>query len=527
MLQRPHLIKSLLTAVPVWLALLVIVGCTAPPANTGRVETFAPVATQDTRLGRVLAPLEREHQGESGFVLLDSGLDALSARAALMRNADLTLDLQYFIFKNDQVGRYIILGLLNAADRGVRVRVLIDDYHTSGNDAGMLAIDSHPNIEVRLYNPFHRWMPRFVQMITGIGRIDRRMHNKVFAADNQAAVIGGRNIGDEYFNADPAFVYKDIDVLTIGPAVAKISSAFDLYWNHSLSYPVSTIIRERVGAESLSELRKKLQQFVEDNQESQYAQALRESVFSETSQARELDPTWGTSEIIYDLPSKTLESKSDREVTLAPKLRPYINRLKSEIIMLSPYFVPSKEGMVFFNELQERGVQVRILTNSLASTDVPIVYSGYSKYRKSLLKAGVQLYEHHPALEPAYYEWRHDDADATKTSLHAKMFIFDREYLFIGSMNLDPRSFYTNTEIGVVLHAPELARFLAERFDSHSKDRAYTLELAKGWLGQTRLRWVIQQKNDDEQVWFKEPETGLLKRLGIFFLRFIPIESHL
>ncbi len=511
---------------PLLLLLLPLTGCTTAPPNTGRVESFAPVDTRDTYLGRAVDPLEREHEGKSGFVLLDNGLDALSVRTAMMRRAERTLDLQYYIFKSDEVGKYIFLGLLNAGDRGVRVRILLDDY-TMDDDASLMMLDSHPNIEVRLYNPFNRFTPRTVQLISAMGRVDRRMHNKVFAADNRAAVIGGRNIANEYFYANPAIVYKDIDVLTVGPAVRKISKAFDLYWNHDLSYPIRTIVRKRPGAEAYAEFRERLGQFAEDHHESDYAQALRESWFSLTEQAHEVDPIWGTCEIVYDLPSKTLELKKDRDVTLAPKLRPYLDGLKSELILVSPYFVPSKGAVARFRGLVERGVRVRILTNSLASSDVQVVYSGYSKYRKSLLEAGVELYELQPALVVGEYGWLDSDAKPTKASLHAKMFIFDREELFIGSMNLDPRSMYTNTEIGAVFHAPEMARDLAERLDAQVRRRAYTLELVPGAFGSKKLRWTLTLEDGETRTWTSEPETSFFKRLGVYFLSFMPIESHL
>ncbi len=369
------------------LAILTLVlagGCATLPEGFDRPESYAYTDTDDTSFGKARRHERTAHPGQSGFVLLGNGLDAFVARALLAHYAERSIDVQYFIYKDDLVGRLFSDQLLKAADRGVRVRLLVDDIHLMGRDIGVAFADSHPNMEIRIFNPFSRKTGRISQFITRMGSVTRRMHNKTFIVDNQAVILGGRNIGNEYFEADPDLAYADLDALAIGPVVGEVSDAFDQYWNNELAYPVSALIEKQPTPEEIEQTRQLLNDFVAEQADSAYLQALRDSNLANMIREDKVRFHWGDAVIVYDQPEKILHDFDETEYHLAPLLKPYAEGVKEELIIFSPYFVPGKKGTAFLTQLSKRGVRVRILTNSLASNDVGIVHAGYSKYRKDL-----------------------------------------------------------------------------------------------------------------------------------------------
>ena len=289
------------------------------------------------------------------------------------------------------------------------------------------------------------------------------MHNKSFTADNQYTILGGRNIGNEYFEADPEFAFADLDVLAVGPAVAQqVSTAFDQYWNSELAYPLSVLLPSLPTPRENDEARVRLKRFVLQQDDSEYLQALRDSDLANAMRADTVRLYWGDGEVVYDPPEKLLEPRGPDERYVLAQLSPHMQAVRGELIIFSPYFVPGKEGVAALRAASERGVRVRILTNSLISNDVPIVHAGYLKFRKPLLRAGVEIYEMNARLTA---EQRNTKFGSSVASLHAKSFVLDRESVFIGSLNLDPRAIYFNTEIGVVVNAPDLAGEMARTFD--------------------------------------------------------------
>lgn len=501
-------------------------GCASLPENTGRTESYALTDTQDTWLAKDVRNTLRDGTGEDGFYLLKSGLDAFVARAVLAEVAERSLDVQYYLYHDDLVGKLFTGFLWQAAERGVRVRLLVDDMGMDGRDNAIITLDSHPNIELRIFNPFDRKIGRNVQYVTGLGSLTRRMHNKSFTVDNAVTIVGGRNIGNEYYDADPTLEFADLDVMAIGDVVSDVSDSFDMYWNSPLAYPAKTIIEQRPSPQELHAAEEKLVVFMQEQQTSNYMTALLNSEFSQKARDNELNYYSGDALVVVDHPEKISSSRDASELHLVTQLSPYFENIKKELIIISPYFVPGDEGVDFFKKLVDKGVDVKILTNSLSSNDVSVVHAGYSRYREDLLKVGVDLYEVNKKLSRAQRKEKKGESGSSKASLHAKVFILDRKYVFIGSLNLDPRSFYENSEIGLVLDAPELASSMAEGFDADIATQTFTLELSDGEDSHGELLWHGYE--DGKAVTFDvDPYTGFWRRFGVWFMGLLPIESQL
>jgi putative cardiolipin synthase len=501
-------------------------GCAGLPEQVERTPSSALRDTQDTALAQAIRDDLADHAEQSGFLLLASGLDAFVARVVLADQAERSLDVQYYLYHSDLTGKLFTQQLLKAADRGVRVRLLVDDMGLEGRDLGAAALDAHPNIEVRIINPFIRGRSRLGQYLTHLGKVTRRMHNKSFTADNQATILGGRNIGNEYFEADPDLEFGDLDVLAIGPVVQQASQVFDLYWNSELAYPVATLVQKQPTAQEIAAKRSELDEFVAQQAGSDYAIALRESNLAQRLQADTVEFQWGKGHIVYDHPDKLLEDRARTDLHMANQLQSFFSGVERELIIFSPYFVPTRKGVDRLVALSRAGVRVRILTNSLASTDVSVVHAGYAKYRKPLLRGGVELYEMNKRLTREQRQEKQGLEGSSKASLHAKSFVADRQRIFIGSLNLDPRSVVENTEVGVVFNSPELATGMAEWFDTQVQQIAFRLVLEPDAEGRERLRWLGIEAG--QQVTFNnEPYSGFWRRLGVRLMSLLPIESQL
>ena len=508
------------------MALLLISGCATLPKDFERPESYAYTDTDDTLLGKARLHEKEAHPGKSGFLPFGNGLDAFVARALLAHGAERSIDAQYFILQSDLIGRLFVDQLLKAADRGVRIRLLVDDMELEGRDLGAAALDSHPNMEVRIFNPFSRKTGRTSQLLTRFGSVTRRMHNKSFTVDNQAAILGGRNIGSEYFEAHPKLAFSDLDVLIIGPVVKEVSASFDLYWNSELAYPATVLKGEPPTPHEIEEMRQRLNEFVAQQADSAYLQALRDSSLANRIRRNEVRYNWGEAAVIYDQPEKILHDFSKSEYHLTPKLKPYLEGITEELIIFSPYFVPGKSGVGFLKQLREQGVRVRILTNSLSSTDVGLVHSGYAKYRKDLLRAGVELYEMNMKFNKKERKEKKGKHESPKATLHAKSFVFDRKQVFIGSLNLDPRSVYHNTEIGVILTSTEIANEMGDWFDQNIERVGFRLELYTDENGYEKIRWHGLE-DGKQRVFTVDPYTGFWQRFRIGLMSLLPIESQL
>ncbi len=509
-----------------YLLLLVLSGCATLPENVNRTPSSAYIDTGNTTIGSVIASSVAEHSGLSGFLLLDTGLDAFVARAVLSRFAERSIDVQYYLYHDDLVGRLFTNQLVQAAARGVRVRLLVDDMDLDGRDLSLAVLDAHPNIEVRIFNPFSRKVSRISQFITRFGSVTRRMHNKSFTVDNQATILGGRNIGNEYFEADPTLAFGDLDVMGIGPVVKEVSNSFDLYWNSELAYPASALRGTAPTTEAIAQQRQRLEDYIADQNDSAYLKALRNSVLAEKIKNNQAEFRWGKAEVVYDLPQKIQHDLDQTQLHLSSQLRPYLENLESDLVIFSPYFVPGKQGTEFLIGLVEKGVRVRILTNSLSSNDVAIVHAGYSRYRKPLLKGGVELYEINKQLTPQKRQDKKAAGGSSKASLHAKSFVLDRKQVFIGSLNLDPRSLLQNTEIGVIIDQADIAQGMATWFDRNIESVAFRLELVKQQNETESILWH-GMADGETKTFDVDPYTSFWRRLGIGIMSILPIESQL
>ena len=378
------------------LVMLSLGACGGLPNASERTPSTAMRNNGGTALAAAVRPRVAAHPGQSGLHALPDGREALAARLALADAAQRSLDVQYFIWNKDLAGKVLLEHLFRAADRGVRVRLLLDDLGTAPSDAILLAIDSHPNIEVRMFNPVALRSPRLLGMLADFGRINRRMHNKSFTADGQVAIVGGRNIGDEYFGANEAVNFADLDVALIGPVVHEVSDEFDLYWNNQSSIPIAALARQNTTPEQFAAKRAALIAYDTAAERSAYAESVRDSEFARQLRNRSVSYYWGRATIVNDHPDKVATSAAKTETHLAPQLREVVDATKRELFLVSPYFVPGKRGVDLLAGVRQRGARVVVITNSLASTDGVAVHSKYQLYRKPLLQAGVELYEIKP-----------------------------------------------------------------------------------------------------------------------------------
>ena len=495
------------------------------PDISGRTVSNAIDDGAVTSLGREFATELAAHPGNAGVFLLPNGRDAFAARALLARRAEKSIDVQYYMYHQDTVGSLLTYDLLRAADRGVRVRILIDDIYGNQGEDTWVALDAHPNIEVRLWNPWKRGHSRLIQSVFRATDINYRMHAKSYTVDNQATILGGRNIGDEYFDADTDVAFSDLDVLAIGPPVAEVSSEFDAYWRSESAYPVDILVREGSQAD-VDDLRSARAAFYEKQSTSAYVQALSDSDFAHGLASGSLAFSWAEARVIHDSPKKKALGKAGQDELLISQLAPYITAAKKEADIVSPYFVPGDRATEALCKLVQDGVTVRVLTNSLASNDVSAVHAGYSKYRRRLLRCGVQLFELDETLkdrEGKSFTWL---PGLKKSSLHAKTMSFDGEHMFVGSFNFDQRSLFINNEIGLIFKDPGLAGETSRQFDANVHKVAFQVEFSREG-GHENLRWVGGQGGPDV-VMEKEPYATTWQKLTVGVLKWMPfIDSQL
>jgi len=508
----------ILSFVAVALASL-ITGCASLPLQAGRTAHFALADTAGTRLGRALAPAVNANPGNTGIHGLPDPYDAFAARVLLAGTAERSLDAQYYIWHGDQVGYLLFEALWRAAERGVRVRLLLDDLNTHGLDPTLAALDAHPNLEVRLYNPMVHRDARALDFLTDFTRVNHRMHNKSLIADNQASIVGGRNIGNEYFGAGSGVGFADLDVIAVGPAVQDVSKAFDLYWNSPSAYAVASLVGIP-GPDAAASLTARFAATHADPDAGAYIEAVRVSPLVRQLLEGQIAFEWTSAKVVHDDPAKTLDAKARSDVLLFPMLVRTIGRPDRALDLISPYFVPGADGTATLEALAKRGVKVRILTNSLASSDVSAAHAGYAKRRKDLLSAGVRLYELKPAAARETHEGSPGFGRSSSAALHAKTFAVDSRSLFVGSFNFDQRSALLNTEMGLVIESPMLAQRLAAFFDTEVPMVAYEVRLAPDG---DNLEW-IERTASGEARYGTEPGTDWAQRMQIEVLSILPIE---
>lgn len=523
-----------------------LTGCTGLPSLEQRSSSHALELEQarSTAIGKTVTTLAAAHPELSGIYPLANPQEAFAVRTMLADAAERTLDVQYYIWRNDLTGSLLLNSLRRAADRGVRVRFLLDDSSNVGFDETLAALDAHENIEVRLVNPLAIRFPRWINFIVDFSRVNRRMHNKSFTADNQATIIGGRNVGDEYFGATNNILFSDLDVLAVGPVVQDVSTDFDLYWNSESAYPVSLLLPEADSEQTLA-LEHRINAMTTGRQAEDFIDAMQKSDLISELLKGTIALEWAPTQMLSDPPGKIL-GKTDDNSGVAWDLKRFFGEPETSMDLVSSYFVPAKAGTQHLTALAERGVSIRILTNSLAATDVAAVHAGYAKRRKTLLRAGIKLYETHPAPQeqdagasaaaprppaadrPAFRSWRWGFGSkstgsgpfgSSGSSLHAKTLSIDGKKVFVGSFNFDPRSARLNTELGFVIDSPDLARGISSAFMDRIPRTSYEVHLSDD----NTLYWTWLH-NDRVERYDAEPQASVWRRAWVGFLSILPIE---
>lgn len=466
----------------------------------------------------------------SGFRLMPLGLFSLDTRVQLARRAEVSLDLQYYQFENDETGRYLLRALRDAALRGVRVRVLIDDLYTGGHEALWHAFSAYPNVEVRLFNPFccardRGQLGRFLASAHEWSRLNHRMHNKLFIADGALAVIGGRNVANEYYLRSATENYIDVDAFTAGWIVPPLQYLFDRYWNSDPVYPLESVSRSTLEPD---ELRAMFEDLTGPKNTPPPPELPPNDILGYGPIADDLDLgrlglIWGEAYVFADHPDKPFDGQAGGDVletSVTYNVFEAIRTAREEVVASSPYFVPGPTSMAMLRELRSRGVKVSVLTNSLASTDESLVHIGYSHYRPELLDMGVDLYE--LSSSRLRENKRMFLFGKSLGRLHAKLVVIDRKRLFIGSMNLDPRSATINTELGAVIDSPALARELLRIIDIDRLQSAYRVRLGPNG---SALEW-LSNDGDKEMVLHEEPDSTPWLRIKAWLLTpFVPVEQ--
>ena len=498
------------------LALAVATGCAAYDAKYPRSPSTAFQEYQATTLGRLFEPAAAEHPGESGVVYMRYGRKALEARLALADLAERSLDLQYYIWDADISGHLLADRVIRAADRGVRVRVLLDDLCIVDRDTAIAQLSAHPNIEIRAFNPFRGRSNRWRDFLTDPSRVNRRSHNKVMIADNAIVIVGGRNIADHYFGVHGESNYRDLDTVAVGPVVRDASAVFDDFWNSAFAVPYAAFVDT---PPTRAECRRRNRGDAREDGEraAPVPHRRRGGRPHGRDGGRPRRAHLGAGAGPLRPPEKAQDKTSHRIFSALDAL---VSNAQTEVLIENAYFVPRDHGVELVAALHARGVRVRVLTNSLASNDVVAVHSGYQKYRDDLLENGVEIYELRPDSTMEQLRWS-GLSSKSRAGLHAKAMVVDRRYVVVGSYNLDPRSADINTELALLVDSPAFAEMVAEFFDDGVKpENSYRVTLERG-----RLRWTTSD-GGTVRVYTKEPETSWWRRftagLGI-----LPIHSML
>lgn len=484
--------------------------------------TSAIAASEETEIGSAVLRGQAAHPGESGVIPLAGGGEAFAARVLLARAAQRTLDVQYYIWQADSTGYLLLDELRVAAERGVRVRLLLDDNGIPGLDADLAALDGLPSVEVRLYNPFTLRWPKLLSFGFDFFRLNRRMHNKSFTADGAATIVGGRNVGDIYFAFGPDEHYVDTDVLALGPAAADVSAAFDAYWNSASSFPADMILPE--APDGMARLRAEVAKAGASDVARAYFTAIRRSPLMRTLMAGPASIEWVAVTVVADDPAKGLGLQGPDGLLierLGAILMDEATRPQTSVDLVSAYFVPGRGGTELLSALARRGVAVRVLTNAQEATDVLTVHGFYVAYREDLLAAGVTLGElKADPLVPQQDETLAALLAGSASSLHSKVFAIDGERVFIGSFNFDPRSARLNTEMGLLIESPAIAAAVTRAVEQVIAREAYAVRLTAAG----RLEWVSRASDGTEIVLETEPNTTWLDRALVGIIGFLPIE---
>ena len=477
-------------------------------------------------LEETIADHVTRNAGQSGFRVMTTGEDSLVARLSIIRAAQKSIDLQYYAINDDVTSNLLIEAVMEAADRGVKVRFLIDDISVGKVQRCLVALDGTDNIKVKIFNPFSRGnqfiVSRIIAFFSHFKRNTKRMHNKILIADASAGIMGGRNLGDEYFDAHADVSFKDIDILSIGPITHKMVESFDKYWNNENARNVSELYKPNKDPEFLQKFRDKLRQSREKALKKSKKENDNLPAFDDYIRVSGEKFVWSGAEFYADEPAKINDRDFEAEDGPLQTVFALGNKARDEFLIISPYFVPGEDGIAWLKSLRRRGVKIRIITNSLASTDVVAVHTGYNTYRKAILESGIELYEMKP-LNNGRTRQRLIGARApSHASLHAKVYVADKKTAIIGSLNFDPRSAQLNTEVALLVHSETIAKQLSDLYENVILPKSsYKLALEGG-----RLTWLSEEKGR-KRVYYIEPAASPWRRLQAFLIDLLPVEKQL
>ncbi len=479
-----------------------------------------------TSMEKTIVDHVARNAGQSGFRVMTTGKDSLLARLLLINAAQKSIDLQYYAMNDDVTSNLLIEAVMEAADRGVKVRFLIDDISVGKVQRCLVAMDGTDNIKVKIFNPFSHGnqfiLSRIVAFFSHFKRNTKRMHNKILIADASASIMGGRNLGDEYFDAHADLSFKDIDILSIGPITQKMAESFNKYWSNEIACKVSELYKPNKDPEFLQKFRQKLQES-------------REKVIKKAEEENDNFPdlddyirssgetfVWSGAEFYADEPAKINNLDFHAEDGPLQTVFALGEKAEREFLIISPYFVPGEDGLAWLHSLRARGLKIRIITNSLASTDVVAVHTGYNSYRKAILDSGIEIFEMKPLNSGRTRQRLIGARTPSHASLHAKVYIADKKTVIVGSLNFDPRSAQLNTEVALLIHSETIAKQLSDLYENVILPKSsYRLALEGN-----KLAWHSEEKSR-KRVYYIEPEASPWRRLQAFLIDFLPLEKQL
>ncbi|MCA0928821.1 phospholipase D family protein [Ruegeria profundi] len=484
------------------------------PDQVDRIDSARIPATAETKLGAATLSAMASHPGKSGTSSLADGREAYAARVLLARAAEQSIDLQYYIWQTDTTGWILLDEVRKAAERGVRVRLLLDDNGIPGLDEELSALNALPNVEIRLFNPFTLRSPKLLSYLFDFPRLNRRMHNKSMTVDGAATVLGGRNIGNIYFDYGSGVHYFDADVLAIGPVVEDVSEDFDRYWASASAYPAELILEN--APDGFASLTNNTEEAWASAFASEYIEVIKNTPLVQKIESGTLELEWGKVEFFSDDPAKGLGKADQDDLLLARVIE--IAQPQKSFDLVSAYFIPGELGTDILTEFSTDGIKTRTVTNALSATDVPPVHSAYMKYRLALVEAGVEVLELRQQAERPKERNLSSMIVGSASSLHAKTFAVDGEKIFVGSFNFDPRSAQLNTEMGVLIPSARMAQGLAAVLDEASQ--FYRVQRSEGG----DLVWTETAVDGREIILTEEPETGVVQRWIVWFISWLPVE---
>lgn len=486
----------------------------ALPDVSDRAYSSSIPASADTTLGARMEQGASQNPGLSGVIPLADGQDALVSRLALADRAEHSIDAQYYIWHNDVSGILLLDALHRAAQRGVRVRLLLDDNGVPGLDGIMATLNAQENFEIRLFNPSTIRTPKLLGYSFDFFRMNRRMHNKSFLVDGAAAIIGGRNIGDEYFSVGEDIFYADMDVLATGPIVGSTADLFDDYWNSMSVHALETIVDSAADLPSFDAR-------VEEVKAAEATAAFETNAKSSAVRYAQAvaDMEWTVVQLVADDPIKGLGIAS-RDQLMITRLSSILGQIENQLDLVSAYFVPGRQGTKYFTDLAEAGLDVRILTNALNTTDVLLVHAGYTKYRRDLLESGVSLYELKLRGNMTTDNLRSGPLGLSGASLHAKTFAVDDKRMFIGSFNFDPRSAMLNCEMGFLIDSPEMARKVRRTFEEVLPSLSYRTRLTP----EGKMIWQEERDDGEDIIYQEEPGATWAQQIALVVIGWLPVE---